>query len=143
LEQLRENPDKISQFVEEILRLETPSAGMWRIAQEDTEIEGVKIPRGAKVMIRWASANRDEEKFDNPDEIDLERENTMDHIAFGYGIHLCLGHFLARQELNIAFTEILKKMKSWKLAKGHEDLVYVPNVLLRGLGELHLEIEKY
>lgn len=142
LARLQEDPSLIGQFVEEVLRLETPSAGMWRIALEDAEVQGVKIPKGSKLLIRWASANRDDEKFDRPDDVDLDRENTMDHVAFGYGIHVCLGHFLSRQELNVAFGIILKKLKSWKLAKGHEQLVYVPNLLLRGLGELHLEIEK-
>ncbi len=141
LAELREDRSKVTQFVEEILRLETPSAGMWRVALEDSEIQGVKIPKGSKLLIRWASANRDEERFEDPDEIDLKRENTMDHMAFGYGIHICLGHFLSRQELNVAFNKLLDALKSWKLADGHE-LTYVPNLLLRGLGELELEIEK-
>jgi len=64
------------------------------------------------------------------------------HMAFGYGIHACLGVHLSRQELNVAFEQIIKKIASWKLAADHQELVYVPSVLLRGLGELHLEIEK-
>lgn len=139
---LCDDPSLIPNFVEEILRLETPSAGMWRHVLEDTEIHGVAIPKGSMAMIRWAAGNRDTEVFDDPDAIDLTRENMDDHIAFGYGIHICLGMFLARQELHVAFGQILQRLKSWKLAEGQEDLVYVPSVLLRGLGELHLEIEK-
>lgn len=142
LEQLRNDPSLIPTFVEEILRLETPSAGMWRIVLEDTEIHGVALPKGAQAMIRWAAGNRDAEVFDNPTEIELERENISDHLAFGYGIHVCLGMFLARQEMKVAFTQVVEKLKSWKLAEGHEELTYVPSVLLRGLGELQLEIEK-
>lgn len=141
-ERLREDPSLIAIFVEEVLRLETPSAGMWRMVLEDTEIHGVKIPKGSQAMIRWASGNRDAEVFGEPDEINLDRENIDAHIAFGYGIHICLGMFLSRQELNVAFGQILKRLKSWKLAEDHKELVYVPSVLLRGLGELHLEIEK-
>ncbi len=143
LEQIRSDRSLIPRFVEEILRLESPSAGMWRIALEDTEVHGVMIPAGAKVMIRWDSANRDEQVFACPNDVDLERTNSMEHLAFGYGIHMCLGHVLARQELNIAFNIILDELKSWKMAKGHEELVYLPNALLHGLGELHLEIEKF
>ncbi|MDA0338862.1 MAG: cytochrome P450 [Proteobacteria bacterium] len=143
LERLQNDRSLITQFIEEVLRLETPSAGMWRIAMDDSEVNGVHIPKGSKLLIRWASGNRDETVFENPDDVDLDRANTMDHMAFGYGIHICLGHFLSRQELNIALGIILDRLKIWKLAKGHEDLVYVPNLLLRGLGELHLEIEKY
>lgn len=142
LDKLRGDPSLIPNFVEEILRLETPSAGMWRHVLEDTEIHGVAIPKGSMAMIRWASGNRDTEIFDDAGAIDLERENMDDHIAFGYGIHICLGMFLARQELHVAFGQILRRLKSWRLADEQRDLVYVPSVLLRGLGELHLEIEK-
>ena len=93
-------------------------------------------------MIRWASGNRDEEIFEDGDNIDLDRTNTDKHMAFGYGIHACLGVHLSRQELNVAFGIIINRMKSWKLAEDHQELIYVPSVLLRGLGELHLEIEK-
>ena len=142
LERLRKEPDLIPIFVEEILRLETPSAGMWRFVLEDTEINGVKMAKGATAMIRWASGNRDEEIFEDGDNIDLDRTNTDKHMAFGYGIHACLGVHLSRQELNVAFGIIINRMKSWKLAEDHQELIYVPSVLLRGLGELHLEIEK-
>lgn len=142
LERLRADPSLIANFVEEILRLESPSAGMWRHVLEDTEIHGVAIPKGSMAMIRWASGNRDTGIFDEPDAIDLGRKNTDDHIAFGYGIHICLGMFLARQELHVAFGQILQRLKNWNLADEQQELVYVPSVLLRGLGELHLEIEK-
>lgn len=142
LERLRGDPALIPNFVEELLRLETPSAGMWRHVLEDTEIHGVAIPKGSMAMIRWASGNRDADIFDDAGAIDLDRKNMDDHIAFGYGIHICLGMFLARQELHVAFGQILQRLKSWKLADDHRDLIYVPSVLLRGLGALHLEIEK-
>lgn len=142
LDRLRGDPSLIANFVEEILRLESPSARMWRHVLEDTEIHGVAIPKGSMAMIRWASGNRDTGIFDEPDAIDLGRKNTDDHIAFGYGIHICLGMFLARQELHVAFGQILQRLKNWNLADEQQELVYVPSVLLRGLGELHLEIEK-
>jgi cytochrome P450 len=143
LERLRADRTLVPRFIEETLRLESPSAGMWRVAKEDAEIHGVRIPAGAKMLIRWDSANRDEQVFECPERLDLDRPNASEHIAFGYGIHMCLGHYLARQELNVAFNIILDRLKSWTLAKGHEELVYVPNALLHGLGELHLEIEKF
>jgi cytochrome P450 len=142
LERLRNEPDLIPAFVEELLRLETPSAGMFRFVLEDTEIGGVKMAKGAQAMIRWASGNRDEGIFEDSDKIDLDRTNMDKHMAFGFGIHACLGVHLSRQELNVAFEQIIKRISSWKLAEDHQELQYVPSILLRGLGELHLEIEK-
>ena len=87
LQILLDDPAVIENAVEEILRLETPSAGLWRVVTCDTQIQGVEIPKDSLLMLRYASANRDEEVFDEPETMDVCRRNADDHIAFGQGVH--------------------------------------------------------
>ena len=142
MEALINDPSLVDNFVEETLRYLSPTNNMWRVATEDTEIEGVKIKKNELLMIRFGSGNRDEEKFENPDEFDLTRENAKEHLAFGAGIHTCIGAQLARRELQIAFPILLKRLKNIKLDTSQGDLVYLPSVLLRGVLELNIEYEK-
>ena len=90
-------------FVEEALRLESPSQGFFRFA-EDAEVAGVRIPNGAMVHVRFAAANRDPEQFPDPDSLDLRRPNAGAHMAFSQGEHHCVGAPLARLELQTAFA---------------------------------------
>ena len=93
------------QIFEEILRLETPVVGFFRVATQDTTIGESVIPEGAKVLLHWAAANRDPAKYPDPDAFDISR-NPVDHLAFGYGPHACTGQGLARMEA-AAFLEAL------------------------------------
>jgi cytochrome P450 len=93
------------QIFEEILRLETPVVGFFRVATQDTTIGESVIPEGAKVLLHWAAANRDPAKYPAPDTFDISR-NPLDHMAFGYGPHACTGQGLARMEA-AAFLEAL------------------------------------
>ena len=133
---LKANPELINNLVEEVLRLSTPTANMWRVVTRNTEIQGVPVPAGSMVQIRFSSANRDEAHFNNPHQFDVERENAGKNIAFGYGVHMCIGAALARKELNVAFQVILKRMDNFALACGEDELYYPPNVLLRGMSRL-------
>ena len=99
---LREQPELISSAVEEILRLETPTTGMWRRATQDTEIDGVEVPEGSFLMVRFAAGNRDESVFPGGGELKVDRDNADNHLAFGQGAHFCLGAQLARTELQEA-----------------------------------------
>ena len=139
---LKEDPSLVNNFVEETLRYLSPTNNMWRVATEDTEIEGVKIKKNELLLVRFGSSNRDEEKFDNPDDFDIIRENAKEHMAFGAGIHTCIGAQLARKELQTAFPILLSRLKNIKLDTSQGDLVYLPSVLLRGVLELHIEYEK-
>lgn len=139
---LRGNPDLIPGAVEEILRLETPTTGMWRRATEDTEIGGVAIPEGSFLMVRFAAGNRDESVFTGGGEMKVERDNADDHLAFGQGPHFCLGAQLARTELQVALTALLKRTGTWDLVEGKNPLTHNPNVLLRGLTDLHISFDK-
>ena len=109
---------------------------LWRVVTKDTEIQNVDVPAGSMVQIRFSSANRDETRFDNPHQFDVERENARKNIAFGYGVHMCIGAALARKELNVAFRVILERMDNFELACSEDELYYAPNVLLRGMSRL-------
>jgi cytochrome P450 len=149
---LIQNPDEFAKLkadsslipnaVEEILRLETPSCGLWRVVKQDTEMHGVKIPAGSMMMVRFASANRDERVFDDGEKMDVCRHNADDNLAFGQGVHFCLGAQLARKELNVAFTHLLRRTTNWRLTEGKNNLRHWPNLILRGLEQLHIGFDK-
>ncbi|MCB1706138.1 MAG: cytochrome P450 [Halioglobus sp.] len=139
---LQDDSGKIGNAVEEILRMESPSAGMWRVVKKDTEFNGVKIPRNALLMLRYHAANRDQQLFDQPNAICVDRENADDHIAFGQGIHFCPGAMLARKEMNVAFTALLSRLDNIQLVQEKCDLTYWPNIVLRGLKELHIRFDR-
>jgi cytochrome P450 len=135
------DPKVIQNMVEETLRYETPSAGMWRVVKKDAELGGVKIPKGATLQLRYAAANRDPAKFEDPDKFDIERKNARSHIAFGKGPHMCVGNMLSRKEIFVAFDEILSRLGNFKLAD--EDAITVlPNILLRGVTKLPITFER-
>ena len=148
---LIENPDQmnlvindhslIPNMIEESLRLLTPTNNMWRIATEDTELGGVAIPAGSALLLRYGSGNRDEGLFENPDKFDVTRQNARRHIAFGQGIHVCLGMNLSRKEMYTAFPIILERLKNMRFSQDN-DFNYSPNVLLRGLDSLNIEFDK-
>ena len=131
----------IPNMIEESLRLLTPTNNMWRIVTEDTELGGVSIPKGSSLLLRYGSGNRDEEVFENPDTFDVTRKNSKRHVAFGQGIHVCVGMNLSRKEMYTAFPIIIGRLKNMRFADGN-DFNYSPNVLLRGLDSLHIEFDK-
>lgn len=139
---VQKEPSKIENLVEEVLRLETPTAGMWRVVRQDTKLEGVQIPAGSLVMVRFDSANRDPAKFQDGEGLDVCRQNAGSHVAFGHGIHFCVGAMLARKEMQVAYDRLLLRLKSIRLAPGKNDLKHFPNVLLRGLKHLYIEFDK-
>jgi cytochrome P450 len=136
---LNADPDKyLRTFIEEVVRLESPVQGLFRVAARDVELHGVKIPRGATVNVRYAAANRDPEHFENPDALDLERKNAATHLGFGTGVHHCLGAPLARRELHWAFAALLERVDGIHLAPGKNDFAIAPNYCLRALKQLHI-----
>ncbi len=140
-DELRAQPEKIPQFVEEILRFESPVQGLFRYVTEDTELGGVAIPEGSTVMIRYAAGNRDEAKFERPAEFDLERKNNGAHMAFGSGIHHCVGSQLARAEMKATFEAMLRRFSNFSLAGGIENIRYHASIALRGPDELPLTLK--
>jgi cytochrome P450 len=106
---LREDHALVQNLVPEVIRWQTPLAHMRRTALTDTEIAGKAIKKGEKVVMWYVSGNRDEDMFENADDLLIERRNARNHIAFGFGIHRCLGLRLAEQQLRIVWQEILER----------------------------------
>jgi cytochrome P450 len=130
---LRENPSLIKSTIEELLRYESPlETATERYAREDLVIAGHTIPRGALVFAVLASANRDEHQFDLPDTLDITRTDNR-HLAFGQGVHYCLGAPLARLEGQIAINALLRQFPKLKLAVLPERLRWRRGIVLRGL----------
>ncbi len=133
LEKLRGNLALIPSAVEELLRYESPSQHTGRLAPEDTEMGGKQIRKRQAVMAVMAAANRDPERFPDPDRLDITRTDNR-HVAFGWGAHFCFGAPLARIEGQIAFEELLRWFPHWALEPG--PLVWRTNLGLRGLTAL-------
>jgi cytochrome P450 len=132
---VRANPALIRNMVEEILRTESPTAGLWRVVKRDCELGGVPLKAGTMLMLRFAAANRDPTRFPDPDVFDVERKNANSHLAFGRGIHMCVGNMLSRKELAVAFELLLDRLDQIEIVDGAA-LTYPPNMLLRGLSAL-------
>jgi len=133
--QLRENPELMPMFVEEALRLEPPFRYHMRYVRNDTTLGGVEIPAGATVLLLWGAANRDAAMFDHPESIDLTREAPRRHVAFGRGIHHCIGAPLARLEARVALEVLATRLPDLRLADGFTP-IYQPHPFLRGMAEL-------
>ncbi|HSP79912.1 MAG TPA: cytochrome P450, partial [Myxococcaceae bacterium] len=136
LERLRARPELIESAVEEMLRYESPvECSTSRFTVEDTEFHGQLIPAGEMVVAGLLAANHDPEQFPEPERFDITREPTR-HIAFGFGIHFCLGAPLARLEGTIALNALLERLPGLRLAEEPEALRWRPRAIVRGLQRL-------
>ena len=120
---LRRSPEILPSAIEELLRLDGPFIAIARTAMCDTEIGGQPIAEGDRVLIYWASANRDEAEFTCPHDFDPERERNR-HLAFGAGPHRCAGSHLARMNLRIAVEQIVQRMDDVRLAGSADDITF-------------------
>ena len=111
------------------------------MAKEDTELGGQKIAKGAMLQLRYAAANRDPAKFENPDKFDIERKNARAHLAFGKGPHMCVGNMLSRKEMFVAFDELLERLDNFQLSEP-DGIKILPNILLRGVTRLPITYER-
>ncbi len=136
---LRADPSLLPNFVEEVLRLESPTQGLFRVAAKDAVLHDVAIPEGSLVHLRFGAANRDPRQFRDPDRLDLHRTNARTHLAFSQGAHVCLGAPLARQEMQIAFRVLLERLEALRFSEGANDFRYAPGFTLRALEALHLD----
>ena len=142
MDQLRSDPALIKPAVEELLRYDGPlETATERYAREDLTIAGVTIPRGEIVFAVLASANRDERQFEGPDELNLTREPNR-HLAFGLGVHYCLGAPLARLEGQIAINTLLHRVPDLRLARPVSALRRRPGLVLNGLKALPVAFAK-
>jgi cytochrome P450 len=139
LEHLRSHPEAMASAVEEMLRFDSPVQGVVRLARKPDSIGGVEIEPGTVVIVLVGAANRDPSKFDRPEVFDLARSSN-DHLAFGRGIHFCLGAQLARMEGSIAIASVLERFPHLALADPAAPLAYRGSLFLRGLAALPLSI---
>lgn len=135
---IRENPQSIADIVEELLRFNSPSLSTFRRATEDVELGGQTIPKGAMIQVLMASADHDEAQFPAGDTFDPHREKTNRHIAFGYGVHFCLGAPLARLETRIALERLSQRLPSLRLVPNQE-ISYTPDLIFHGVKQLLVE----
>lgn len=138
---LRAQPGDIPRFVEESLRIESPVQGLYRRTTREVELGGAIIPAGAIVMVMFGAANRDPAAFAEPARLDLGRANANRHMAFGYGIHSCIGRTLATAELNIATRRLLERLGSIRLAAAQPRPGHLFHFNMRALAALHIEFD--
>jgi len=138
MKDLRAHPELIPSAVEELLRYESPSQHTARLAPEDTELGGKHIQKRQAVMAVMGAANRDPERFPDPDRLDIRRPDNK-HVAFGFGAHFCFGAPLARLEAQVAFATLLRRLHNLKLKAG--PIHWRNNLGLRGLTALHLSFD--
>jgi cytochrome P450 PksS len=140
MRKLREHPGLIEGAVEELLRYCNPvEHGNVRLALEDVELAGQRIPKGSIVLLLLASANRDESVFDQPDRLEIER-NPNRHLGFGFGAHYCLGAQLARVEGRIAIRQLVLRFPGMRMAVPAEQLRWRNTVAVRGLERLPIDL---
>ena len=138
-EKLKADPDTyVPVMVEEVLRMESPVQRLIRTAAVDVELHGVLIPEGSTVSVAYAAANRDDREFDRPGEFDLDRKDARNHLAFGFGIHHCLGATLARRELQHSFDQVARRFDDLWFIDGENDFSIAPNYHLRALNHLNI-----
>ncbi len=137
-QRLRAEPARIPDFIDEVLRLESPFQGHFRITRKTVSVRGVDLPPGTRVFLNWASANRDERFWTTPDAVDIDRENLRRHVAFGYGPHACVGRELARMEIRIVLEELLRRTSQLSIAGATP---YVAGVFQRTLVALPIRVQ--
>jgi cytochrome P450 len=144
-QQLRDDRASIPNFIEEMLRLESPVKSDHRLARKSTTLGGVDIPAGTTITLMLGAANHDPKRFERPDEIRIDRPNVREHIAFARGVHSCPGGPLARTEGRVSIERLLDRMGDIQISEsehgpaGSRRYPYDPTYILRGISRLHLE----
>jgi cytochrome P450 len=138
-DEVRADPSRVPAVLEEALRLESPFRGHFRVTTRETTLGDVALPAGARVMLMWGAANRDAEVFEHPDALDPSREHLKQHVAFGSGIHFCIGAPLARLEARIALERLLARTSRFEVQPG-ATLRHVPSLFVRRLEALPLAL---
>jgi len=146
-DELRDDREKIPNFLEEVLRVESPVKTDFRLTLRTTEVGGVEVKAGTPLMLLNGAANRDPSRFECPHEFRIDRPNAAAHVAFGRGNHSCPGGPLARSEGRVSLERILERTRNIRLSdehhgpKGDRHFVYEPTWILRGLTNVHLEFD--
>jgi cytochrome P450 len=133
---LRNEPSLAAAAFEELLRLETPILGFFRITTRDVPVGGATIPEGARVMLHWGAANRDPDHYPDPAAFDIRR-NPVDHLAFGYGAHSCAGQGLARMEVMALLLAFISRVQRFELTG---NVARSGNPVVRGLNSVPIAL---
>jgi cytochrome P450 len=133
---IRQDPSLLPGAINEIVRIESPVTGFTRVLTTDYEVDGVTMPAGSRVMMLYASANRDERRWEDPERFDVRREGVAKQIGWGFGEHACVGMGLARLEMKSIFGALLKRVRSFELGEVERDY----NMVLRGLKRLDVTV---
>lgn len=136
-EKLKADPSLITNMVSEIIRWQTPLAYMRRIAKKDVHFGGQFIRKGDKVVMWYASGNRDERQFENPDAFIIDRSNARNHMSFGFGVHRCMGNRLAEMQLRILWEELLARFDKIEVVG---EPVYVQSNFVRGYDQMMVKL---
>ena len=132
-QKLRDNPSLVPNMVAEMIRWQTPVLHMRRDATQDIELGGKQIKKGEKVIMWYISGNRDETVFPDADRLIIDRSNARQHVAFGFGIHRCMGNRLAEMQLRVLWEEILQR---FSFVEQVGEVVRLPNNFIRGIKEV-------
>lgn len=138
-QKLRDNPGLIPNMVSEILRWQTPLAYMRRTAMRDVELGGKQIKKGDKLAMWYVSGNRDEDVIENPNEFRIDRKNARHHLAFGFGVHRCMGNRLAEMQLRVAWEEMMKRFKFIEVMSEPER---VQSSFVKGYTDLQVRVHR-
>ncbi|WP_428340834.1 cytochrome P450 [Mycobacterium sp.] len=136
-QRVRIQPELVGAFLEEVLRYEPPFRGHYRHVLNDTELCGVQLPAGSRLLLLWGAANRDPTHFDHPDQFRLDRPTAKSHITFGKGIHFCVGAALARLEASVVLSRLLEHTSNFGASATGP---WLPSLLVRRLEYLHLAL---
>ncbi len=137
-ERVCEDPTRIRDAIEEALRFKSAQTSWRRVTTRETELGGYTLPAGTQVFLSLAAANHDPRVFEHPELYDIDRADSAQHIAFGRGIHICLGRLLAKLEIRLVLETLIEKVPSLRLMLGQK-LSYYPNFSFRGPATLYLE----
>lgn len=146
-QELRDNPARIPDFIEEILRFDGSVKSAGRICQKTTTLGGVEIKAGTAILMSHMAANRDPKRFENPQEFDMNRPKAKEHLAFGRGAHTCIGAPLARREVTVSIERLLARLGNIRLSERHRGpdgeyhFEYEPTYILRAMKHLYLEFD--
>lgn len=132
------DPGRIPTFIEEVLRSHSPVPHMWRVATQPSRIGDVEIPEGGVLMLSYLAGNRDPAQWQCPADFDVGRKGVRNHLAFGRGIHFCIGNQLARGEMRIAIRRLLERLPNMRLSPDHPEPQFIPHFAIHALDHLHI-----
>ncbi|HEX4376811.1 MAG TPA: cytochrome P450 [Steroidobacteraceae bacterium] len=142
LQQSADDDRLLNRFVEELLRFDPPTRGLMRMTTCETELGGVHLPKGAHLLVLFSSACDDEREFACPRNFDLNRKNLAKHVAFGGGIHRCIGASLARMEIKVVSREVVRRLEDIRLTVPPDDVRYIPTIISHAIASLPVTFKR-